>query len=152
MDEKEYLGVGMKFPPQINRATGRFVTSSEDERIRQSVYLILSTQVSERPMRPDFGSNMMGLTFFDINQSNVSMVVRSVRDQIVSQEPRIDDVKVDVRHGANRGTIIFNVNYRIRATMTTDSIVYPFYLNIEPEEEEEETQYYEPEIIEEIEN
>ncbi len=152
MDDKEFLGVGMKFPPQINPATGRFITVSEEELIRQSVYLILSTQITERPMRPDFGSNMMSLTFFDINIANVNLVKRNVQEQIISQEPRIENVRVNVRQGANKGTIIFEVSYVIRSTMTTDSMVYPFYLNVEPEEEEKETQDYEPEIVEEIEN
>ncbi len=152
MDDKEYLGLGMKFPPQINPATGRFVTSSEEDRIRQSIYLILATQITERPMRPDFGSDMMGLTFFDINVANVNMVVRSVREQIMNQEPRVDDVRVSVRQGGNRGTILFDINYVITATRSEDSIVYPFYLNVAPEEEEEEMQDYEPEIIEEVEN
>ena len=34
--EKEYLGSGMKFPPQINKATGRFVTVSEEESVKEN--------------------------------------------------------------------------------------------------------------------
>ena len=37
----------MKFPPQINPATGRFAVSSEEESVKESVYLILMTQKTE---------------------------------------------------------------------------------------------------------
>ncbi len=152
MEEKDFLGMGMKFPPQINPATGRFVTVSEAALIRQSLYLILSTQLSERPMRPDFGSNMMALAFLDINMGNINMIVRSVREQITRQEPRVDSITVDVRQGVVEGAILFDIGYTIRATNTRDNMVYPFYLNMEPEEEEEETEEYEPETIEEAES
>ena len=152
MGENEFLGMGMKFPPQINPATGRFVTTSANELIRQSIYLILSTQLSERPMRPNFGSNMMSLAFLDINVGNINLVIRSVREQILRQEPRIDNLTVDVRQGGNEGTLLFDIGYTIRATNTRDNMVYPFYLNMEPEEEEEETEDYEPETIEEAES
>lgn len=151
MGEKDYLGVGMKFPPQVNPATGRIVTISDEARIRQSMYLILSTQLSERPMRPDFGSNMMALAFMDINASNINMIIRSITDQISRQEPRVEDIRVDVRDSRVSGTIIFNISYTIKATQARDSLVYPYYLNQTPEEEEKETQDYEPETIEEIE-
>ena len=48
MDEKLYLGTGMKFPPQVNKATGRFVLSSQEENVKESIYLILMTQKTER--------------------------------------------------------------------------------------------------------
>lgn len=152
MEEKEFLGVGMKFPPQINPATGRFVTISEAALIRQSLYLILSTQLSERPMRPDFGSNMMAMAFLDINISNINLVIRSIKEQVARQEPRIDAISVEVRQGNIEGAIIFDIGYTIRATNTRDNMVYPFYLNMEPEEEEEEVEEYEPETIEETES
>ena len=47
----------MKFPPQIDPATGRFVTASEEESVKESVYLILMTQRTERFLRPEFGSD-----------------------------------------------------------------------------------------------
>lgn len=151
MGEKDFLGVGMKFPPQVNPATGRIVTVSEEARIRQSMFLILSTQLSERPMRPDFGSNMMALAFMDINASNINMIIRSITDQIARQEPRVEDIRVEVRDSRVSGTIIFNISYTITATQVRDSLVYPYYLNQTPEEEEGEIQDYEPETIEEIE-
>ena len=43
MPGNTFLGTGMKFPPQVDKATGRFVVSSEEESVKESVYLILMT-------------------------------------------------------------------------------------------------------------
>jgi phage baseplate assembly protein W len=151
--DNSFLGKGMKFPPQINPATGRFVTVSEEESVKQSIYLILMTQVTERPLRPEFGSSILSYTFMDKSIGKLNMVSRTLREQIVSQEPRISDVQVGIDMGERSGVLIFNIDYTIAATNTRDNLVFPFYLNVTEEEEEEgEPEIYEPETIEEIGN
>ena len=41
---RDFLGTGWAFPPRADEATGRMQTSSEEENIRQSVRIILSTR------------------------------------------------------------------------------------------------------------
>lgn len=142
----------MKFPPQINRATGRFVTVSEEQSVRESLYLILMTQKTERPLRPDFGSEIMSYTFLDVNGPMLNMVIRSITDQIENQEPRVTDVTVTADTQSRTGVVIFNIGYTIAATNTKDNLVFPFYLNAVEEEEEEEPEVYEPETVEEVES
>ena len=149
-ESKDYLGKGMKLPPQVNPATGRFVTVSEEESVRQSIYLILMTQHTERPLRPDFGSNIMSYTFMDQNAGRIGMMVRTIKEQIITQEPRVTDVHVGVESGAQRGVLLFNIDYTVVNSNTRDNFVFPFYLNITAEENSEgEPESYEPEIIEE---
>jgi phage baseplate assembly protein W len=149
--DRSFLGKGMKFPPQINPATGRFVMVSEEESVKESIYLILMTQVSERPLRPGFGSNIMSYTFMDQNLSRLNMVSRSIQDTIANQEPRVGDIRVSIRSGAQRGVLLFDINYTVRNTNTRSNLVFPFYLNAAAESEAEgEPETYEPEEIEEI--
>lgn len=153
MAEKDYLGKGMKFPPQINEATGRFVTVSAEESVRQSLYLILMTQLSERPMRPDFGSELMGYTFMDINAGSLAWITRAIREQIALQEPRVTDVDIDTEITGTSGMVLFDIRYRVADTNTEDNLVFPFYMRAQTEEEEEEEKEslaYEPQIVEEI--
>ena len=96
MAVNDFLGKGMKFPPQINKATGRFATVDGEESVRQSLYIILMTQISERPLRPDFGSELMGYTFMDINPNSINWMTRTIREQIALQEPRVTDIDIDV--------------------------------------------------------
>ena len=53
-ENRTFLGKGFTFPPAVDPVTGRFLMASEDEDIRQAIYLILMTGVGERPMEPDF--------------------------------------------------------------------------------------------------
>ena len=148
--DKAFLGQGMKFPPQINPATGRFVTVSEEESVKESIYLILMTQQTERPLRPAFGSNIMSYTFMDMNIANLNMLARTIREQVMAQEPRISDVHVNMEPGKQNGVILFDVQYTVISTNTKDNFVFPFYLNVVEESEEEgEPEYYEPEEVEE---
>ena len=149
---KDFLGKGMKFPPQINQATGRFVTVTEEQSVRESLYLILMTQKTERPLRPDFGSEIMSYTFLDVNGPMINMIIRTITDQIENQEPRVTNVEVTADTSSRTGVVIFNIGYTIVTTNTKDNLVFPFYLNAEQEEEEEEPEGYEPETIEEIES
>ena len=151
--EKNFLGRGMKFPPQINPATGRFMTSEGPESIKESIYLILMTQQSERPLRPTFGSDIMSYTSIDLNAGRLNMISRSVRDQIMTQEPRVTDVRINMEDGEGSGIILFNIDYTIISTNTRDNLVFPFYLNAAPVNMQEgEPEIYEPEEIEEITN
>ena len=76
--EKDFLGKGIKFPPQINPATGRFVTVSEEESVRQSIYLILMTQVTERLTRPNFGTETASYVFMDVNLTELTIMKRDL--------------------------------------------------------------------------
>ncbi len=155
MPENTFLGQGMKFPPAINPATGKFETVSDEESVKESIYLLLMTQKTERPMRPEFGTDMMSYTFMDMNLTMLNMVIRSLKDQLTVQEPRIQDVEITADTGSRPGAILLDVEYTIIATNVRDNLVFPFYLNLQSEEEEEgeEPEEYEPEeIIEETSN
>ena len=153
MAVKDFLGKGMKFPPQINQATGRFMTVDLDESVKQSLYLILMTHLTERPMRPDFGSELMSYTFMDINVNSLNWITRTIREQIVAQEPRVSDVSIVPEVSDTSGMILFDIRYRITDTNTEANLVFPFYMRAQAEEEEEEEREsiaYEPQPVEEI--
>lgn len=145
MASKQFLGTGMKFPPQINPATGRFVTVSEEESVKESIYLILMTQKTERFLRPEFGSTLMSYTFMDINVTSVNMMIRTITDQILSQEPRVRDVEVTTDAMTRQGCLLVNIGYTIINSNVRDNLVFPFYLNAVIEDEENESEQYEPE-------
>jgi len=138
----------MKFPPQIDPATGRFMTVSGAKNVKESLYLILMTQVTERLVRPDFGSDIMSYTFMDTGSTMMSIFRRNITETIMSQEPRISEVNVDMEYVENRGAIIVNIEYLVSATNTRDNLVFPFYLDkggaLDEEEPVEPEDYYDP--------
>lgn len=149
MQERSFLGTGMKFPPRINQATGRFEVSSEQESVKESVYLILMTQRTERFIRPDFGSNLLSYTFMDINNTSVNVLTRSLTEQLLRQEPRIGNVSITTDSEIREGCLIVNIDYTIIDADVRDNLVFPFYLNVSAEEEEAyEPEQYETEELE----
>ena len=140
MADKAFLGMGMKFPPQINPATGRFVVSTNEESVKESIYLILMTQKSERFLRPEFGSDLLSYTFMDINLTSVSILKRNITDQLLSQEPRIGDITIETDSTTKPGCLILNIGYTIIESNTRDNLVFPFYMDQIEEDNKDEQQ------------
>ena len=132
------LGTGMKFPPQVNPATGRFVTVSEAESVKESIYLILMTQQTERYMRPKFGSHVQSYAFADTNNTMLTIMSREITNDIVSNEPRISNINVTMDARSKSGCLLINISYTLIETQQNDNLVFPFYLsNVQPEDESE---------------
>ena len=149
MRDKKFLGSGMKFPPQINEATGRFMTSSAEQSVKESIYLILMTQRSERFARPDYGSTLMTYTFMDTNITALSMMKRDLAEQILTQEPRVSDVEITTDTETKAGCLIINIDYLVSETNQRGNLVFPFYINADTEEEAYESEQYESEQYDE---
>ena len=129
MAERKFLGTGLKFPPEIDRATGRFKTVSGEESVKESIYLILMTQRSERFVRPSFGSDIMSYTFMDTGETMLSIFRRNITQTILEQEPRVSDVAVSTEVAEKQGMVIVSINYIVSDTNKRDNLVFPFYLN-----------------------
>ena len=82
----------------------------------------------------------------DVNLSELTLMKRDLEDSILSQEPRIADVEVSTQMQAQQGYILINIDYVLAENNERDNMVFPFYLNAEPEVSDEE-EYYEPEIV-----
>lgn len=137
MAEERFLGTGMKFPPQINPTTGRFACVSGRESIKESVYLILMTQRSERFMRQDFGSNVMGYVFTQTDATMLNLMAHEIAGDILRNEPRVEQVNVNMDQDSKPGCLFINVDYTIRGENVRENMVFPFYLGEEPEKESE---------------
>ena len=59
---REFLGAGWKFPLQVN-PTGGIARARYEQRVEESIYLILSTAKGERVMLRDFGCGIHDLVF-----------------------------------------------------------------------------------------
>ena len=133
MDNLEYLGTGLKFPIEVNPATGRVNASSGSDSVRESIYLILMTNRKELLARPDFGSNLDYYTFMDVNYTNVNMMIRELTETILTQEPRIDNIEITPEPDLDNGRLIMKIDYWLAGQHNPDSLVFPFYLDVTEE-------------------
>jgi phage baseplate assembly protein W len=128
-ETRDFLGVGWKFPLQVTPA-GRIAQARYEQRIEESIYLILSTAKGERVMLPNFGCGIHELVFAPNNALTRALVIQNVREALVNFERRIDvlDVTADSAPG-EPNLLLIRVSYRIRANNAHGNLVYPFYIS-----------------------
>src|SRR5215510_2267131 len=110
---RAFLGVGWKFPLQVNSAGG-LALSLYEQRVEESIYLILSTARGERVMLPDFGCGIHDLVFQVNDPRTRSVVVQQVRQALTKYERRIDVLDVTAESPPDQqNLLLIRVNYRI---------------------------------------
>jgi phage baseplate assembly protein W len=128
MDTREFLGIGWKFPLQVTPG-GKMAQAKYEQRIEESIYLILSSAKGERLMLPDFGCGIHDLVFAPNNAMTLTVVVQTVRQALVAYESRIDVLDVTAETAPEQqNLLLIRINYRIRANNALGNLVYPFYI------------------------
>src|SRR5450432_3838246 len=125
---RDFLGIGWKFPLQVT-AAGRIAQARYEQRIEDSIFLILSTARGERAMLREFGCGIHDLVFRGNTPGTVALVTQSTRAALTTYEPRIDVLDVDARspEGADN-LLLIHISYRIRSNNAVGNMVYPFYI------------------------
>jgi len=127
-DPRGFLGVGWKFPLQVTPG-GRIALARYEQRVEESIYLILSTARGERVMLPDFGCGIHDLVFAPNNAETLTLVVHHVREALVRYEPRVDILDVDAETAPEQpNLLLIRINYRIRSNNASGNMVFPFYI------------------------
>ena len=124
----EILGSGIAFPLQVDRRGGIALAHDETD-VDQAIQLILGTAPGERPMRPEFGCGVHDFVFDTIDAGTVARMETEIRAALDRWEPRIEVSELDFDlDGVERGELLINIGYRLRATNHMRNLVYPFYV------------------------
>jgi phage baseplate assembly protein W len=127
--EKDLIGRGWSFPLKPDSGGALRFTGGE-EKIRQSIWIILETAISERQMRPTFGCGIHDLVFQPNTAAFRGVVQQKVQDALTKWEPRIDVIDVRVETPPEgRNYLLIRIDYRIRTSNALYNLVYPFFLN-----------------------
>ena len=130
MADNILIGRGWGFPVGID-ATGGIRLSQDEPEIEQAIAVIIGTSPGERAMRPTFGCRIHELVFAPNNSETVGLARRHVEEALGMWEPRIDVESIDVSLDpleVDRGRLNISVEYTIRGTKDSRSLVFPFYL------------------------
>ncbi len=128
MDERSFLGTGWGFPPGFSRGSGGVSMTSEEEDIRASLAILLSTRVGERVMQPKYGCNLERLLFEPLDTGLQTYMKDLIRTAILYFEPRILLEELALELHQDEGRVDILLRYRVAATNTRHNFVYPFYL------------------------
>ncbi len=126
--QRDFLGVGLAFPVALDPVSGDIALSTYARDVKEAIRIILQTAPGERVMRPDFGCGVHNLVFEEMSSTTLFAIEASVRDALITYEPRIEllGVTVDPFEAAG-GLLLVSIDYRVRRTNQTDNLVYPFY-------------------------
>lgn len=126
---KKFLGVGWKFPIEVDSVTGRIKTSSYEEDIKEAIHIILMTRKGERAMMPDFGCSLGEYVFEHMNYSSIVKLQQEIQVSLIIWEPRIESVEVLVEQDSKEDARLnISVSYVVRATNNPFNLVFPYYL------------------------
>ena len=88
---------GWKFTIQLDEVTGKIKTVEDNQNIKQSIRMILDTQLQERKIVPNFGSEIRSYMFGVVNPIYIADIRRSVRSAIEMWQKNIRDLNVSVK-------------------------------------------------------
>src|SRR5687768_12450303 len=113
--QDDLIGRGWNFPVKPD-ALGRLTFKGGEDKIRQSIWIILSTAPGERQMRPEFGCGIHDLVFKANTSVLRGLVQNKVRDSLTRYEPRIDvtDIRVETTP-EQRNYLLIKIDYRVRS-------------------------------------
>ncbi len=127
-NQKTILGTGLAFPIQTD-PRGEIHLVSSDVDIAQSIQIILGTHPGERVMRPTFGCRVHEMMFEPRDSTTMSLIKKYVDEALQLWEPRIQVFAINTESSDDQdGAIFVEIEYQVKATHDTRSIVYPFFL------------------------
>lgn len=118
---------------QLN-VQGGFKQSSATQKVRESIWLILRTDLGERVYRPDFGCRLSELAFAPLNNDTLLRIRIYVQEALQKWEPRIEIDEVRTEPDPVKGRIEISIDYRLKSHSDLYNFVYPFYLASEMED------------------
>jgi uncharacterized protein len=126
--EKSFLGTGWNFPPRFREQDRSLELVSEEDDIRQSLFLLIATAPGERIMNPEYGCDLNSLIFERISESLRHKIRLMVSRAIFQFEPRVIVENIDIHLVSTEpGILHIVVDYTVIQTNSRDNIVYPFY-------------------------
>jgi phage baseplate assembly protein W len=110
------FGQGIAFPPRLD-GYGRLAWSSGETNIRESIAIILKTNVRERIALPSFGAGLGAFLFEPNNAGTHARIAHAIDAALKQWEPRIAlaDVSV-VADPASNESAIATLSYTLVAT------------------------------------
>jgi phage baseplate assembly protein W len=123
----DIIGQGWKFPLKVN-ASGGLDWSSGPDRIRDAIWIVLSTSPGERVMRPTFGAGVQDYVFEPNSAAFRAQLASAISNALSNWEPRISIVNINVSVGDEPNLVNISIDYTIRTTNELFNLVYPLYL------------------------
>jgi phage baseplate assembly protein W len=127
---RQFLGVGWKFPIEFKTSTHGVTMLSGEDLIKNSLDVLFATNIGERIMQPDYGSELNHFLFENLTKSVITYMQARISDAILFGEPRIVVNNIEIEPDIDDpGFIEIRIDYTVPATNSRYNYVYPYYLS-----------------------
>ena len=122
MNAGDIYGRSLAFPPRVG-ADGRVAWSEGEDNVRESIRIILLTDLKERLRRPTFGGGLSEFLFEPNTVATRHGLAERITTVLSVWEQRIVIQSVDVDPDpTDNQAAIATINYKLVATQTPDSL------------------------------
>ena len=129
MTKDSFLGRGWSFPPTFNLSSKRVEMVEDHEDIRQSLQILVNTNLGERILRSDYGTGINILPFENITVTLLTKLKGILETAILKYESRIELEDILFTDSEPlEGLIHIQIIYIVRATNSRFNFVYPYYI------------------------
>jgi len=130
-----FLGTGWAFPPEFEPSVGALMVSDERD-VQQSLHILFSTALGERPFASNYGLDLRPLLFEPLGTTAKTLLEDRIRTTILIHEPRIKirEFSLDTTSEIHAGRVLLTLDYIIKSTNSRFNLVYPFYNTDSPEQ------------------
>lgn len=122
LDSGQMFGRGLAFPPRVG-PDGRVAWSQGEANVRESVRIILMTELRERLRLPDFGGGL-GLYLFEPNTVATRHQIKDRIGKALAQwEPRLKVESITVEPDPEEPSgAVATITYRLVATQARERV------------------------------
>ena len=128
MSTVSFLGKGWGLPLLPDAVSRQLEMVAGPEKVRQSMFIILETEIGERVMRPAFGCGLRRYLMKPNTVATRALIQREVEVALRTWEPRIELQAVVVSPGDDPAMILIHIAFVHVRDGSSGNLVYPFYL------------------------
>lgn len=103
--------------------------SQDEEDIRESLMILLTTVAGERLLRPEYGAGMDNLMFEPLSVTTATIIINRIRRSIIKFEPRVKVEDIELLPQLLEGRVDITLSYTVISTNRRNNLVFPYYLN-----------------------
>jgi len=123
LDLEQDIAVGLNLPLNSNNTSFFKLNYTTKKQIQTNLKMLLMTIPGERPMRPNYGTNIRKILFEQDNSNLIQYIKDDVNDSIDEYLPYITVEQISITKDSNRHLIYITINYYINATKEIDEVV-----------------------------
>ncbi len=125
---KSFIGTGWSFPPAFELGNKGVVMVSEEEDVKQSLRILMTTYPGERLTNLEYGCDLQRAMFKEISSSTIALMKDIISTAVLMFESRVDLENIDIKTGDDKqGLVTITLTYMIRKINVRDNVVLPFY-------------------------